>query len=135
MRATPNPHLDGGLLLAIAGLLGFSAVALGAVGAHALKAQLTPDAMALFRTGCEYHMVHALALGLIGSLALNFPKQRSFRLAGLFWIMGILLFSGSLYAVSLGAPRVLVHVTPLGGFSLMAGWIALSVGAFSIRKG
>lgn len=79
-------------------------------------------------------MVHALALGLIGSLSLNYPNSRSFRFAGGFWILGILLFSGSLYAVSLGAPRMLVHVTPLGGFSLMGGWIALSIGALALRK-
>jgi len=135
MRSTPSSSLDGTLFLAIAGILGFLAVAVGAVGAHALKAHLTPDAMALFRTGWEYHMLHALALGLIGSLALNFPKIRSFRFAGGFWILGIVLFSGSLYAVSLGAPRILVHVTPVGGFSLMAGWIALCLGALLIRKG
>jgi uncharacterized membrane protein YgdD (TMEM256/DUF423 family) len=135
MRSTSSSSLDGTLFLAIAGILGFLAVAVGAVGAHALKAHLTPDAMALFRTGWEYHMLHVLALGLIGSLALNFPKIRSFRFAGGFWILGIVLFSGSLYAVSLGAPRILVHVTPVGGFSLMAGWIALCLGALQIRKG
>lgn len=129
-----KPFLNGGLFLVSAGLFGFLAVAIGAIGAHALKAQLSSDAMALFRTGWEYHMLHALALGLIGTLALSYPSSRSFRFAGLLWILGIVLFSGSLYAVSLGAPRILVHVTPLGGFSLMGGWIALSLGALSLRK-
>jgi len=127
--------LDGGFLLAVTGILGFLAVVVGAVGAHALKAHLTADAMALFRTGWEYHMLHALALGLVGALALGFPQIRSFRWAGVFWILGILLFSGSLYAVSLGASRMLVHVTPWGGFSLMAGWIALCRGGLRLRKG
>lgn len=134
MQTANRFSLNASLLLAAAGLFGFLAVAIGAIGAHALKAHLTPDAMALFRTGWEYHMVHALALGLIGSLSLNYPNSRSFRFAGGFWILGILLFSGSLYAVSLGAPRMLVHVTPLGGFSLMGGWIALSIGALALRK-
>jgi uncharacterized membrane protein YgdD (TMEM256/DUF423 family) len=134
MQTANRFSLNASLLLAAAGLFGFLAVAIGAIGSHALKAHLTPDAMALFRTGWEYHMVHALALGLIGSLSLNYPNSRSFRFAGGFWILGILLFSGSLYAVSLGAPRMLVHVTPLGGFSLMGGWIALSIGALALRK-
>ena len=134
MRTTSNSPLNGGFFLALAGLFGFLAVAIGAIGAHALKSQLTPDAMALFRTGWEYHMIHALALGLAGTLGISQPKSRGFRFAGLFWILGILLFSGSLYAVSLGAPHILVHVTPLGGFSLMGGWIALSVGAMALRK-
>ncbi len=134
MQTANRFSLNASLLLAAAGLFGFLAVAIGAIGAHALKAHLTPDAMALFRTGWDYHMVHALALGLIGSLSLNYPNSRSFRFAGGFWILGILLFSGSLYAVSLGAPRMLVHVTPLGGFSLMGGWIALSIGALALRK-
>ena len=134
MRTAHNAFLNGRFFLAISGAIGFLAVAIGAMGAHALKAHLTPDDMALFRTGWEYHMIHALALGLIGSLGLSFPKSRAFQFAGVFWIVGIVLFSGSLYAVSLGAPRVLVHVTPMGGFSLMAGWIALAVGALVIRK-
>ncbi len=134
MQTANRFSLNASLLLAAAGLFGFLAVAIGAIGAHALKAHLTPDAMALFRTGWEYHMVHALALGLIGTLSLNDPNSRSFRFAGGFWILGILLFSGSLYAVSLGAPRMLVHVTPLGGFSLMGGWIALSIGGLALRK-
>lgn len=134
MQTANRFSLNASLLLAAAGLFGFLAVAIGAIGAHALKAHLTPDAMALFRTGWEYHMVHALALGLIGTLSLNDPNSRSFRFAGGLWILGILLFSGSLYAVSLGAPKILVHVTPLGGFSLMGGWIALSVGGLALRK-
>ena len=135
MRTASSSPLNGGHFLALSGLLGFLAVAIGAIVAHALKSQLTPDAMALFRTGWEYHMIHALALGLAGALAISQPESRAFRFAGLFWILGIFLFSGSLYAVSLGAPRILVHVTPLGGFSLMGGWIALTLGAMAVRKG
>ncbi len=134
MRNVPKPRLDGTLWLAAAGFLGFLAVAFGAVGAHALKAHLTPDEMALFRTGWEYHMIHALALGLAGTLSLTYPQSRSFRFAGFFWLLGMGLFSGSLYAVSLGAPKIWVHVTPFGGFSLMAGWISLCVGGLAIRK-
>lgn len=134
MRSTCTSFFNGGLFLAAAGLLGFLAVAFGAVGAHALKAHLTPDAMALFRTGWEYHLTHALALGVIGNLALNHPTNRSFRLAGALWLLGVVLFSGSLYAVSLGAPHILVHVTPLGGFSLMGGWISLALGGLALRK-
>lgn len=135
MRSSFTSFLNGSLFLAAAGLLGFLAVAFGALGAHALKAHLTPDAMALFRTGWEYHLTHALALGVIGNLALNHPTNRSFRLAGVLWLLGLVLFSGSLYAVSLGAPHILVHVTPLGGFSLMGGWIGLFLGALALRKG
>lgn len=134
MPNSPRSFLDGTLFLTVAGVLGFLAVAAGAIGAHALKAHLTPDDMALFRTGWEYHLLHALGLSVIGALALSFPKNQGLRYAGVFWIVGMVLFSGSLYAVSLGAPRELVHITPLGGFSLMAGWIALTVGARSIRK-
>ena len=133
----PRPlrfRLDGPFWLAAAGFLGFLGVAVGAIGAHALKAQVTPDAMALFRTAWEYHILHALVLGLIGGLSLAYPDSRSFRMAGAACLLGIGLFSGSLYAVSLGAPRIWVHVTPFGGFSLMASWLAICVGAFSIRK-
>jgi uncharacterized membrane protein YgdD (TMEM256/DUF423 family) len=127
-------RMPGSLNLAMTGLLGFLSVLIGAVGAHALKAHLSPEAQGWFRTAWEYQILHVLALGLGSVLTLNHPEVRAFRWAGLAWITGILLFSGSLYAVSLGAPHFWVHVTPMGGFSLMAGWLLLSWGAFRLRK-
>lgn len=134
MHHRTHTHKPGWGFIASAGLIGFLAVALGAIGAHALKPHLSESAQTLFRTAWEYQIIHALALGMGGMLTLQYPAVRSFRWAAMAWLTGTLLFSGSLYAVSLGAPHALVHITPLGGFSLMAGWIFLGLGARGIRK-
>jgi uncharacterized membrane protein YgdD (TMEM256/DUF423 family) len=99
----------------------FLAVALGAFGAHSLKAILTPDMLTVFETGVRYQMYHALALLAVGWAANQYP-QGSLHIAGWLFVAGILLFSGSLYVLALSGVRWLGAITPLGGVCLLAGW-------------
>ena len=115
--------------LAIAGLLLALATVFGAFGAHALKAQLSPDRLQVYETAVRYHFFHALGLLGIG-LALRFIDVPSMRWAAVLVIVGIVLFSGSLYALTFGAPRPFGIVTPFGGVALIAGWICFAVGAW-----
>ena len=116
------------LALPVAALLMAAAVALGAFGAHALKGRLTPDALALWQTAVNYHAWHALALLATSTLMLNLGDRRALRFAASCFAAGIILFSGSLYALALDAPRGLGAVTPFGGVAFIAGWIALALG-------
>jgi uncharacterized membrane protein YgdD (TMEM256/DUF423 family) len=108
-------------------------VVLGAFGAHALAAVLTSDAAATWDMAVQYHLLHALALLCCGILAGQQPS-RWIDLAGYGFTAGVLLFSGSLYALSLGAPRWLGPVTPLGGLAFIAGWLALAWSAAARRR-
>lgn len=104
----------------IAGACGFLGVALGAFGAHALKARLAPEMLAVWNTGVLYHLIHALAL-----LALALYGKASgadIRPGALFFLLGILVFSGTLYALSLSGLKVLGAITPLGGVLFLLGW-------------
>ncbi len=112
---------------------GFLAVALGAFGAHGLKTRLAdmPDVarrLAWWDTAAHYHLTHALALGLL-ALAGAHVQQRWVGRAGVAMLVGIALFSGSLYAMTLTGVTALGAVTPLGGVALLAGWLMLGVGA------
>ena len=103
-------------------LLGFLAVACGAFGAHALAGRLDPEQLEWWQTASHYHLAHALALALVGCV----PGSARIRgLAGLAFLGGVLLFSGSLYAMALGAPRWFGAITPLGGLCFLLGWLAL----------
>jgi uncharacterized membrane protein YgdD (TMEM256/DUF423 family) len=106
-------------LLAAAALVGAAGVALGAFGAHALRARLDARALELWDTAVRYHLLHAAALLAI---ALS-PLAVSLRSAGWLLTLGVVLFSGSLYALALGGPRLLGPLTPLGGLAFIAGWI------------
>ncbi|HET9735606.1 MAG TPA: DUF423 domain-containing protein [Burkholderiales bacterium] len=108
-------------------MLAATGVALGAFGAHALKSRLPPDLLALWHTGVQYHLWHALGVIAVGLSAAIVPDGPWLRGAGALLLAGILLFSGSLYALALGAPRGLGALTPIGGISLMLGWLALVV--------
>jgi uncharacterized membrane protein YgdD (TMEM256/DUF423 family) len=110
---------------ALAGL----GIALGAFGAHGLKAALSPEALGWWQTGVQYQMWHALALLLIGAL----PLPRLGAAAGLI-AAGTLVFSGSLYLMALTGARWLGAVTPLGGAAMIAGW-ALLAWRLSRREG
>ena len=111
------------------------AVMLGAFGAHVLQAQLTPKQLASFQTGVSYQVYHALALVLLGIVALvTAPSRWLPRAAGLM-LFGIACFSGSIYAMTFGAPRWLGMVTPVGGVSFMLGWIAFALHAKEVTSG
>ncbi|HKE47916.1 MAG TPA: DUF423 domain-containing protein [Rhodanobacteraceae bacterium] len=115
-------------LLAIAALTGAAAVALGALGAHALRDTLDEHALATWHTAVEYQFWHALALVGVAILARE-GATTLLRVAGIAFVAGIVLFCASLYALALGAPRGLGAITPLGGVAFIAGWIALAMHA------
>jgi uncharacterized membrane protein YgdD (TMEM256/DUF423 family) len=117
--------------LAAGAILMLLGVMLGAFGAHALQAQLTPRQLASYQTGVQYQMLHAFGLmivGIVGQLAGATPRLRwSARLMA----AGILFFSGSIYLMTAGAPRTLGMVAPVGGVSFMAAWALLAWQALS----
>ena len=115
------------LFLAFGALLAACAVAIGAFGAHALKAKLAPEALAIYQSGVQYHFWHALGLLAVGLLCQHLPESDWLRAAGWLLAAGVVLFSGSLYALALGAPRGLGVVTPFGGLAFILGWAALLV--------
>jgi uncharacterized membrane protein YgdD (TMEM256/DUF423 family) len=101
-------------------------VALGAFGAHGLQGRVTPRALESYRTGVTYHLIHALGLVLIGVLAQVRPPSRWLSRAAVLFGLGVLCFSGSIYAMTFGAPRSIAVLAPLGGVAFMAGWAALA---------
>lgn len=117
------------LWVILGSLAGALAVGLGAFGAHALRERLEPDALAVFDIAARYQMYHALALLAVGFLALRVDNL-AVRIAGIAFVVGIVLFSGSLYALALSGQRWLGMVTPIGGLALIGGWIALAIAAF-----
>lgn len=112
-------------ILVTAALLGALAVALGAFGAHALRDALDERSLAVWQTGVDYQFRHVLALLAAGLLA-RARASRAVAFAAVAFVAGIALFSGSLYALALGAPRWIGAVTPLGGAAFIAGWLALA---------
>lgn len=125
------------LWLALAGANGFVAVAAGAFGAHGLKKMLAaaPDGaqrLDWWHTAAQYHLAHALALGLVAALAPH-VAGRTPALAGWFLVAGVALFSGSLYTMTLTGVRALGAVTPVGGVCLLAGWLAVCLSAWRLR--
>lgn len=114
------------LFLALGAIAMFLAVALGAFGAHALKNQLAPDMLAIFRTGVEYHFYHALGLLAVGLVSMRMPESRSLRASGALMTAGIVIFSGSLYLLALTGTRWLGAVTPIGGVCFIAAWLVLA---------
>ena len=122
--------MDRGFALA-GSISAFIAVAAGAFGAHALRARLAPDLIAVFETGNRYQMYHALALFIVAIAATRWPGVPA-RVAGWLFIAGTLLFSGSLYALALTGTRWLGAITPFGGLCFLGGWAAL---AYAVVKG
>ena len=103
----------------------FFAVMFGAFGAHALKASLSPHFLAIYHTATDYQMWHAISLLLIGILHQQKPS-RLLRWAGWFMFAGIIIFSGSLYALSLSGIKILGAITPIGGVALLIAWLLLA---------
>jgi uncharacterized membrane protein YgdD (TMEM256/DUF423 family) len=112
--------------LALASVLMLVAGAAGAFGAHALKSRLPADMLATWQTGVQYHAWHALALALVGVLVQQLPARPGLALAGWCFVAGVVLFSGSLYALALTGVRGLGAITPFGGVAFLAGWAALA---------
>ena len=114
------------LTLAVASIAMFLAVALGAFGAHALKSRLSADMTGVWQTAVQYHAWHALALFGLGLLMLHWPERADLGIAAWLLLAGIVLFSGSLYALALSGVRGLGAVTPIGGVAFLAGWAVLA---------
>ncbi|HEY2623800.1 MAG TPA: DUF423 domain-containing protein [Dyella sp.] len=112
------------------GLAGASAVLLGAFGAHALRGVLDARGSELWHTAVSYHFWHALALALTGVVA----QGRARRVAIVAFLLGIVVFCGSLYVLALDAPRWVGAITPLGGVAFMVGWMALGTALGSIAQ-
>jgi uncharacterized membrane protein YgdD (TMEM256/DUF423 family) len=117
--------------LLLSAFAGFTGVALGAFAAHGLKSRLTPEYLAVFQTGTHYQLVHALALFGVGLLALHMPG-RLVNLAGGAFAVGILLFSGSLYLLTLSGIGKLGMITPFGGVAFLLGWLCLGLAAWKL---
>jgi uncharacterized membrane protein YgdD (TMEM256/DUF423 family) len=109
------------------GLFGGLGVILGAFGAHTLKARLTPELLAIFETGVRYQIYHALALLFLALVAEKRPKDGLLTAGGWLFVVGTLLFSGSLYVLALGGVRWLGAITPVGGAAFIIGWFCLVV--------
>jgi len=113
------------LFLALGGLYGFLGVALGAFGAHALRDRLAPELLSAWKTAVEYQFYHALALLAVGWLLRESTTAAWLQAAGVSFTLGVLLFSGSLYALALSGVRILGAITPLGGLAFLLGWACL----------
>ena len=113
---------------AAAALFGGTGVALGAFAAHALKARLSEELLVVFEVGVRYQMYHALALFAVAWAASRWPGIWT-SISGWSMIVGIVLFSGSLYLMALTGARWLGAITPVGGLLLLLGWLALAIGA------
>lgn len=102
------------------------AVAFGAFGAHALKSRLDDYALGVFQTAVQYHFYHSLALLAVGVIALSQPQTALLKSSGWLFLIGILVFSGSLYVLGITGVRWLGAITPLGGLAFIAGWACLA---------
>jgi uncharacterized membrane protein YgdD (TMEM256/DUF423 family) len=109
-------------------------VVLGAFGTHLLKDRLSADAINVYDTGVQYQMYHSIGILLIALLIERLPSQKLAIWAARLLLMGIVLFSGSLYALALSGVKVLGAITPLGGIAFIAGWICLALAARPVRK-
>lgn len=120
-------------ILMFAALSGFIFVALGAFGAHGLSKILDAKQMAWLQTGLEYQGLHTMAILALG-IAVLFRENAWFRRSAAFFMVGTLLFSGSLYWLALTSVRIWPYVTPLGGLCFLMGWALLLVGALRLSK-
>lgn len=115
------------LFLSLGSLSAMFAVVFGAFGAHALKARLDSSSLAIFETASQYHFYHSLALLAVGVIALSAPQTALLKSSGWLFLAGIIVFSGSLYVLSITGLRWLGAITPLGGLAFIGAWLCLTV--------
>jgi uncharacterized membrane protein YgdD (TMEM256/DUF423 family) len=108
--------------VSVGAIFGFLSVALGAFGAHALRDKLSAQMLGVYEKGVMYQMYHALALLGVGILFHLGPSHQLLSIAGWLFALGIVLFSGSLYMLSLSGKRAFGAITPIGGLCFLAGW-------------
>lgn len=130
MTSSDRAKSPGSTFITLSAGSAFLAVALGAFGAHGLRGYLTEANRAIYHTAVDYQMWHSLALGLIGILMDRLPGEHRLRWSAWSMLSGILLFSGSLYLLSLTDLRWLGMITPLGGLSFLLGWLWLAVASW-----
>src|SRR5215467_9771044 len=118
--------------LLIGSILGFLGVTLGAFGAHALRSRLSPEMLAVFETAVRYQMYHTFAVLIVAAAIGRLGDANLLVLAGWFFVAGILLFSGSLYALALSGVGMLGAITPVGGLLFLIGWACLVLFALRI---
>ncbi|MCP6761693.1 MAG: DUF423 domain-containing protein [Fischerella sp. CENA71] len=122
------------IFLSLAAILGGSSVAAGAFASHALREKISERSLLIFETGARYQMYHALALLAVAILLLSIESPPPSLIAsGWLFVIGIAIFSGSLYALSLTGIKYLGAITPLGGAALIAGWCALAFAAWNLK--
>lgn len=109
-------------------------VILGAFGAHGLRLRLTPEMMAIYQTGVQYHVFHSLGLLAVGLTLTQLPESKLLKSSGWLMLAGIFIFSGSLYLLSITGLRGLGAVTPLGGIAFIAAWISFVVAIMKNKK-
>ena len=121
------------LSLIFAALGGMFAVAFGAFGSHALRARLDDYSLRIFETAVQYQFYHSLALLGVGVLLLRFPASSLLQSSAWLFLIGMLIFSGSLYVLSLSGMRWLGAVTPIGGLAFVAGWACLAAAVWRLH--
>ncbi|MBI2427276.1 MAG: DUF423 domain-containing protein [Ignavibacteriales bacterium] len=119
--------------LSAGAFFGFTGVALGAFGAHALRSSVTPEMLAVFETGVRYQMYHAFAL-ITAGLMCRLIHHRYLGIAGWSFMTGVVLFSGSLYAMTFTGVKIFGAITPFGGVAFLVGWFFLFLSAVKIKK-
>ena len=118
------------IFIILGSLNAFIGVGLGAFGAHGLKSKVTPDMLTVWETAVLYHLIHALGLLLIGIFCYLLPDTSLVRTSGWLLQAGIILFSGSLYALVLTGTKPLGIITPIGGVAFLSGWLLLALAAW-----
>ena len=122
------------VFLFLSAVCGLTGVAMGAFGAHGLKAILTTEMLAVYKTAVDYQMWHALGLGLIAVFRQQVPESALLKWAGWLMFVGIILFSGSLYLLAILNAKWLGMITPLGGVAFLSAWICVIIFAFKSTK-
>lgn len=120
--------------IAIAAALGGLAVIIGAFGAHGLESRLDAHALEVYHTGVTYHFYHALAMLALALSGNSVARSASGRIAALCWLVGVLIFSGSLYALAITGITWLGAITPIGGLAFIVGWFVLAIGALRTKR-
>ena len=123
-------RMNARIAICSAAVLLFAAVALGAFGAHALKAKLSPELMVTYQTAVQYHFWHALGLLAVGVLLLHRPDSGALVVAAWLLVAGLILFCGSLYTLAVTGIRIWGAVAPVGGVAFLAAWASLAWAAW-----